>query len=44
MWIYILAILLFFILSGLCFFFFVLYNFAKAAEEAHKDGWDNPFQ
>ncbi len=44
MWIYILAILLFFILSGLCFFFFVLHNFVKAAEEAHKDGWDNPFE
>ena len=33
-------------LSLICliFFWLVLSNFAKAAEEAHKDGWDNPFE
>jgi hypothetical protein len=28
----------------LIFLWVVLDNFAKAAEEAHKDGWDNPFE
>ena len=26
------------------FFYFVIYNISKAYEDAHKDGFENPFQ
>jgi hypothetical protein len=28
----------------LIFLWVILKEFAKAAEEAHRDGWDNPFE
>jgi len=31
-------------LLAFIFFWMILIGVAKAAEEAHRDGWDNPFE
>lgn len=41
---YILGGLVGYVVSGIVFIFVVINGVAKAMEEAHKDGYENPFE